>query len=123
MVADDFRQRIQESRAIVKGGRPLVVRYPCLMGHLAVFAVELRERLDVVTGECYGDDEHILLTPCAETPNHFHRPGAQPAHRAYVRLIREQVRIGDRQPLHHPLYAGPHLLGIRIPPIDHIQRQ
>jgi hypothetical protein len=41
MVADDFRQGIEESRAVVESGRPLVVSYPHLMGHFAVFSIEL----------------------------------------------------------------------------------
>jgi len=63
MVTDDFRQGIQEPRAVVEGRCPLVVRYPGVTGHFAIFTIELGEGFDVIAGECYRDHEHVLLAP------------------------------------------------------------
>ncbi len=123
MVAYDVRQRVHEPGTVVERGRALVMADAHPVRHLAVFAIQLRECLDVIAGE--GDRHHqqVLLPAGAEALDHPLGARPEPADGAHFALEGEEVGVGAAEPLHDRLDARPDLLRIGVAPIDDVERQ
>jgi hypothetical protein len=123
MLSYNLGKGIHEIRPVVESRHPLVASNSRLFGHVAVFLVQLGQRLDVITGEGDRHHEHILVALLPQLPNDHLRPGTEPADGAYIRLVGQDVRIGSVQLFHDPLHTGPHFLGVRVAAIDHLEWQ
>ena len=108
----------------LSAGVRLVLGDAGLMRHLAVLAVQLGQRLDVVAGE--RDRHHQQVLDCPRAPSRritFSVLG--PSHRTGpdLRLEGQQVRVGPLQPLDHRLHARADLLRVGVAAVDHVERQ